>query len=622
MKTTGNTTLALLYLVLLAFACSAPSLAAPKAKELLEKLYEPPKIINNYQADIIVMKQDPAYLEKLFPEAKKASGAVPYKGKVSFYRPNYFNLMLELSTDRKMELVSDDGVRMMLREPFTVSYPVESSPSPSPTPSPSLSPGATPSPAAAVSPSPSPSPTGNGVVFVPDKTLTQTPSATPMIANTETFRGDLTSQMHAINLVFPYDLKAQIPENYTSVAGTEKVYNEDCYVLDISTTARGEMTLWLNKKYNYIMKLQYSDPETNKPIDAYYKNFTTYNKDGKTFYFAQSMEVMLDGRIIYSAEITKFDINIDTTKIFGYVDPSKMWKFGESKFRYGKKLRIQRVETPLEKVIFLSPILSTFVIFLLAGLGYYGYRYIKFVTTRKLFKREELIVVEGPEGRTTKALETLGFKAVPFTSELISEERKLLTRKKGMELPRAIIIENEMSANIKNHLYLIKAYVEEGGRVLLLPHSIESTASMPVAPSFIPLKKFDEEVFFTVKSNIWKKTKVAELEKNIYPFGVTQIYFKVNGRDVDKAMITAYNKLSGVTGAIVGSFREGKGEYLLCQLDILKTIESQYVVFLAKTVLSDMLSFLQGYEEEQPSPAKMRAKAKTTEPPPPVPASK
>ena len=209
---------------------------------------------------------------------------------------------------------------------------------------------------------------------------------------------------------------------------------------------------------------------------------------------------------------------------------------------------------------------------------------------------------------------------MPFTSELVTEERTLLTRKKGMELPRAIIIENEMSTSIKKYLYLIKAYVEEGGRVLLLPHSIDSTASMPVAPNFIPLKKFDEEIYFTVKSKIWKKTKVAELEKNIYPFGVTQIYFKVNSKDVEKAMITAYNKLSGVTGAIVGSFKEGKGEYLLCQLDILKTIESQYVVFLAKTVFSDMISFLQGYEEEQPTPAKPKAKVKAAEPP--VPASK
>jgi len=610
----------LLYLVLFTLVCTGPSFGGPKAKEILEKLYDQAQIINNFQADIIVMKQDPAFLEKLFPEAKSIAGAVPYKGRVSFYRPNYFNLMFELSTERKMELVSDDGVRLMLRAPFTVSYPIESSPTPSPSPTPSLSPGATPSPTAEPSPSPSPSPTGNGVVFVPDRTLTQTPSATPAIANTQTFNGDLTNIMHAINLVFPYTLKAHVPEDFSEVTRSEKVYDEDCFVLNLSTTARGEVTLWVSKKNNYVMKFLYSDPDTNKEISAYYKNFTTYEKNGKTFCFAQSMEATLDNKLLYSAEITNFDINIDTTKIFGYVDPNKMWKFGESKFRYGKRLRVGRIESPLERVIFLNPIASTIVIFLLFGLGYYGYKYIKFVTTRKLFRHEELIVVEGPEGRTTRAVETLGFKAVPFTSELITEERKLLARKKGMVLPRAIIIENDLSVSIKNYLYLIKAYVEEGGRVLLLPHGIESTATMPVAPSFIPLKKFDEELFFTVKSNIWKKTKVNELEKNIYPFGVTQIYFKVNGKEVERAMITAYNKLSGITGVIVGSFKEGKGEYLLCQLDILKTIESQYVVFLAKSVFSDLISFLQGYEEEQPTAAKPKTKIKTTVPP--VPASK
>ncbi|MDQ7823747.1 MAG: hypothetical protein RDV48_13195 [Candidatus Eremiobacteraeota bacterium] len=599
-------------LIFLALAClclAAPHqvLPAENAGQIMDKVYEKTLSVNNFQADIIILKQDPYYLDRFFPETRNQPGTVPFKGKVSFYKPNYFNLMFETPDKKIMSLFSMDGVGLVLREQFSTVYPAGFQPGVTPTPT--ASPGATSTPSPTESgPSPSsPSPTVSESTsvynFTPSSSLSASPGSTEAPGTPMSFSGDVTQDMHALALAFPFCLKMRTPEDYADIIGSEKIYDEDCYVLNVGSTIRGEFTIWVNKKTYYINKIRYFDPGNNKEVDGYFKNFNEFTKDGKTFYFFQAMEVSVDGKMVVEAELTNFEINIPTKDIFGYVDPSLVWKFGEAKGRFVPRLLIKREETPLEKVRFLSTPLSIIVIILLSALVYFIYRYMKFVLSRKPFS-QEIIVIESSEGKAlSKALTAMRVPVVPFSVELISEERNLLERKKGQELPRVVIIENQASSTIKKDLYLLKAYVEEGGRVIVLPHGMESITSMPVAPNFMPLKKFDEDISFTIKPSIWKRTKIAELEKNIFPFSPDHIYFTVNNKPVDVPMITTYHRQTGARGTLVGICKEGKGEYLLCQLDILKSLESQYVVTLARAVFIDIIKFMQyreHVEKEKP----------------------
>jgi len=367
------------YLIPILFLCTAPSFGASNASEILEKLYEQTFIINNYQADIIVMKHDPGFLYKLFPEGKEVAGDFPCKGKVSFYRPCCFNLMFELSTERKLELISNDGMRLYLRAPFTVTCPKKCFPSPY----------------------------VSVVDFVPGETLTYAPFFAPTTADTVTFNGDMTAVMHAVNIVFPYILRNRVPEDLLEPVGSEKVSGEDCHVLKLSTAAYGEITLWIHKKDSYVMREQYYDSDTGRKIDGYFEKFAVYTKDGKNYHFFKAVEVTMDDRLIYSASLSRFEFNIDSVKVFGYIAPSKMWNFsgkihicncasnvhadsehtGDEGESFTQKLPFFRDLFPLcQDPIFFSLILSYVIIFILLVLGRLVHRYTRSVMTQELFR--------------------------------------------------------------------------------------------------------------------------------------------------------------------------------------------------------------------------------------------
>ncbi len=393
--------------------CTGPAFGDPKACDIIKTLYERTYIINNYQADITVKKHDPDYLGELFQEARDIPGDAIYDGKISFYRPNYFNLMLGISKNRKMEIVSDDGVQLFLRAPFTVNYQSEISlKSPDSQPDslhPLLS---TEIPFSLMSGSSLailPSPIGAIMAFEPANRLLQSPVAAPTTANSRTFNGDITNLMHAMNLVFPYNLRGHAPEDYIELKGSENVYGEDCYVLNLSSTARGEITLWVNKKNCYVMRVEYSDPDTGRKIDGYFNDFEVYRKNGNNYHYFRAMEVTMDNRLLYSARFSHFEFNIDTGKIFGFVDPSKMWKFSNTGFcSYCRPhaccngCRKSDPEGMLDKTepffkdllslyqnpLFVSVILSYVLIFILIVLGHLARGYGKSRMTREIFRSE------------------------------------------------------------------------------------------------------------------------------------------------------------------------------------------------------------------------------------------
>ena len=75
----------------------------------------------------------------------------------------------------------------------------------------------------------------------------------------------------------------------------------------------------------------------------------------------------------------------------------------------------------------------------------------------------------------------MGYTVTPFDPEILTEERKYLGKKPGAVLPRAVVIAPGAFANIKGYLFLLRAYVEEGGRVLVLTHGPSAIATMRTA---------------------------------------------------------------------------------------------------------------------------------------------
>ena len=70
-----------------------------------------------------------------------------------------------------------------------------------------------------------------------------------------------------------------------------------------------------------------------------------------------------------------------------------------------------------------------------------------------------------------------------------------------------------------------------------------------------------------------------------------ELYNSSNQRPLIQEFLIGRNKITGVKGVVIGMFRQGKGEYILCQMNF----EPELVLNSApvRRVLSDLILFLQ-----------------------------
>lgn len=184
----------------------------------------------------------------------------------------------------------------------------------------------------------------------------------------------------------------------------------------------------------------------------------------------------------------------------------------------------------------------------------------------------ELPLLDTPDGLWRPRLERLGFPVTPFALDTASDELRAV----GLGLTadttattRAIVVAPGMADHAP--AWLLRSYVEEGGRVMLLAQ----TRDLPSAAEMVEIPV--PRAIRTDPSGPWRRTSFEE----VGPYAAREgsgVYYA----QADHDLLVAESDRKGV---IAGVVRRGRGEWLLCQLSLRGQV--------GERVLLDLLEHLQ-----------------------------
>lgn len=476
--------------------------------------------------------------------------------------------------------------------PYTATATASPSPvlteSPTPSPSPSVDSNVSPSPDALESASP-------GATESPSPALTETPSPS---ASPSSNANNTLYTMHPLTLLWPFQFKNTDDIKLSSVRAPELETQESRpYWVVKSNTRATTMYIWIDKDRNLIDKIQYADPQDGELVVGVYRDFKPSDiskvpEPGKTVVPEKEAEEAPSSMLTYRhLQVSKggqdlYTAEVPTAPAIVLIVP---------KPRPVVTVDDQTITT----VVVFTWGLILIIMLLLVGLAYYGGRYLVFLLTRQEFSKD-LILIEPEGGALGNALSSLGYQVAPASMETLTEERKFLGKKPGMQLPRAVVVAPDAFALIKGYLFLLRAYVEEGGRVMVLHHSSSNANTMPFNPYFVPNMGEGKNVVLS-RPNFWKRMRLEDVEGKTGHLLPREFYVEVNSRKVDLDLVQVYNQATGVRATAVGVVREGKGEYMVCQFTLADelTRNSRAGSAVARLLFMDLMDYLQARKPEK-----------------------
>ena len=549
-----------------AFATPAPSKVLkekhsdPDAVEALQKIYKTTFHLNELKADVNLVIQNEQFLKGFFDNSEGLS-AVGIKGVMHYSNKTGCNLLLrreatEYNCFSLGRTVSYNGLRFVKRKRNSdvlriekIDGTVDSSPQASATPEgnegeegnkteESLPP----------TPSPSPSPWGNNV---------DNEFACETIMGLLTPARSTASSEFPLSFVLPYVLNSRIHGRiYTIVDRNAHVGLQKCWEIRVTTPNNPNLTtrMWIDVAHNRIAQVQTRNNQTNIYETASYTGY--YDADKKTgFSPYQRVEVSVNGIPVFFAELTEPKVNPATPVI------------EEPKVKEGQTFVHKNTIIHDNIMPFLSQQKLKLVLFLLFALLVLGVRYTIFITKRQEFS-DEIMVIDEENGRFSETLNKLGYKVTPFSLEAISRERDFLGKgatKDTTNRPRSIIVAPMSFAEVRNHAFLIRAYVEEGGRVLVMNHPKRMEASFPYHAEMVPVPNVGVTV--QTDSSIIAGVNDEMVRRLAGTYVTTEAYLKIDDKPL-KPIVGLTNKLTNVTASAIGVVKQRKGEYLVCQMHI------------------------------------------------------
>lgn len=577
----GLCLLATLWLFPLVGTVPAQAQSPPDAYSIMEKVLLRARDVKQkmFEQEIEVTRLDEPYLAPFLPPYRDPQGLIPrLPGKIVIRPLESFQISLQERQNLQwLTFTSKDGCD------------IEGTPfgSPSPSPSPSVEPSPSASPMAGETSSPSPD-------------ATASPEASPM-PTVDTDRS--LYRYHPLTLLWPHEFKPNLAEAQYKYNEEEIVYGSTCWEIE-QKNRDITLTLWVDQSTYGIRQIEYDDPMDGQRVRATYTEM--YQVSDLSVY--KKVELAKGGRPLLSVLVPNLPVLVQRPRVETGA-PSPSW-------------------TPPPRTVISNPEVWTrgllfIVIVLLIGLSWFGGRYLKFLLTRSRFS-EELLLVEAEGGPVFEVLTEMGYTVIPATMELLTEERKFLGKKPGADLPRAVVIAPGAFAQIKGYLFLLRAYVEEGGRVLVLTQTPSHIATMPFTPYFVPNLGEGKNVVLS-RPNFWKRLRVEDVETRIGPLLPREFYVEINQKRPDLDLVQVYNQATGVRASAVCVVREGKGEYLLCQLLLVDELQkNKRPRSLARFLMADLIEYLQGRQgEKKPTapPGPQQQPAAPTTPPPTAPSA-
>jgi len=593
-------------LTLLLAALFVGALLCPAA--LAEPAPDPNYIIRNevvhqafartsYSVRVQMLRNDPRLLDScLAPYRQNGLEFAYLEGRATWVAPDQFDIYLwpQGHSDMVTHLGSDDGYNLWVvsTEGFTPGATDSPSPAPSISPAPSASPSDAPSasPSAAVAPSDTPSAT-------PVAASSATPSATP-----EGNPFGKPYRFHPLTNIWPFQLKKVPVGAELAFLGEEEVSHRACWKIS-RTSPELTMTLWVDKTRHAVVQLEYTDPTSGRPVRFNASDF--FSVPPEAGQLNQIPLITFSQATVSGGMSPLFDVTaLDAPTA---IAPSPT----ASATANGPPNRTMQMAPPSVRLVSEPRLLSGFLVLvvsvLLVGLTWFGGKYLIFLLSRSVFSKE-LIVLDDAEGVFSRSLQDLGYSVTPASMELLTEERNFLGKKPGAVLPRAIVVAPHCIGLAKNFLFLIRAYVEEGGRVMLLDHGKADAPVLPFHAFFVPNN--GEKISLEARPGIWKHLREEDVQTKTGHLLPKEYLVEVDHKRPNPPLIQTFSRATGVRTTVAGIFKAGKGEYLLCQMRIADDLKRSKLETspITKLVLLDLISYLQGrtYEKE-PKPKETNA---------------
>ena len=395
---------------------------------------------------------------------------------------------------------------------------------------------------------------------------------------------------HPLTFIAPYILQKNSQINSIKILSEKApLMGRSCVLLELKETNSKVITkVWVDMAQKQVLQVESYNPEENCTVSAMYLGF--YKGAGEErFAIYNRVQVSCNGAPVFMAELS--DPDIDYVAKAAKVKAEEEVKKAARYSNYSFKEFIEDV-----KPVFLSKKARNIVIILSLILAFLIFRYINYRISRQEFS-DQLIVVDEEDGRFAEMLAKMGYRTVAFSPEVLNEERQFLGKGATEDTsyrPRAIVVAPDSFQFIHNYLFLIRAYVEEGGRVLVMYHPQKSNEDLPYKLEEMPMPQNNQGFFFDFKKETLTNVKSDSIKHLSKLYTGTEVVLSVNGRQFTDRLIWCTNMQSKLEATIVGMVREGKGEYIICQMQFTPsiTVKNANMQFL----LNDIFRYLLGLE--------------------------
>lgn len=478
---------------------SVPASAAPDppAVEMLQRMRAAVAEVRSFEADVLLTRMRPEFLKAFYTPTTLNMGGV-----VSFRRPDDFDLYLVQGGSRFFRFDSRGGFGLRFSALVRLGEGSPDFPPPlQPTPEPGL----------------------GFADFGPD-----TSSLRPL---------------HPLVFLFPPELWEAAPGEEPQADGTESLYGTECVRLRVPQSGGAVLRYWVDRRSYRVLRVE-ATPAEGAVLQADYRRSDAVAPSWS------EVQVLANHVPVYTARMKDPVVNGSRSRLpeLSLV----LRKPGGDMARAAVPLMMRLSDEVKGVMLVLS------VILLGLAIRFLYHRY-----GRQRFSRE-VILLDTLDGLWARRLKRLGYPVADFTPEVVTEELRSLQRGPTAEStrpPRAIVVAPEACANARAHRYLLKAFVEEGGRVLLLAH----TSSFPFEVQTAALSEFAIRQIFFEPDGAWHRIPGQEAGAVGSTLGCGLYYLSVDGAPVDRELVGFANE-EGLRMVAVGVAHRGRGEWILCQL--------------------------------------------------------
>lgn len=529
---------------------------AANARNLVKEVYEKNKNVDNFQADIIIIRKNGFFMKGILPPFENINYTRP-EGVISFRKePWADNLLLHSrgATDHYYNFYSSNGYIFQLFPEYT-DFMKERSEKSKPVKK-----------------------NASGMEKMIEKI-------------SSTYRKNEAGRLifrtnNPINHIFPLFAKKFDQKSKFFFLGEEKVDRYECYKIEVHSNLYGRFRVYISKNNpkRYVRRIDRLDLTRKMTSHAIYRDFVKLRGGG---WLPRQVKVYSYGKEIMQATLFNEEGNLASHKVLGFTGKEKVKK----KLDAPKK----KEQVGIGAIIFFI-----FLGILILILIYLGVKTYLFQVIRPKF-HDEVMLVDGrrPGEMIFSELSDLGILSVPFSLEEFTRERERLDMKSSI-LPRILVIAPNLAPKTRNYNYLIKAYVQDGGRVIIFAHDEESSKGLPYTPIY---KKFVSTVHsykLMLEKNwhkLFKRTTPQTFITHISGFNLQQMLVRTREPNVEEDPIVKLIASEDDINAYPMCFlREGQGEYLVIQYRFMEYLKNKKMEAEVTSILKDIFEHMMSEE--------------------------